>query len=46
MNNDFTAVDQINMQGGMLIGLYCIAAVVFYILAYVFYQQAAVGMYR
>ena len=26
MNNDFTAVDQINMQGGMLIGLYCIAA--------------------
>lgn len=39
MNNDFTAVDQINMQGGMLIGLYCIAAVVFYILAYVFYQK-------
>lgn len=39
LNNDFTAVDQINMQGGMLIGLYCIAAVVFYILAYVFYRS-------
>lgn len=39
MNEDFTALDQINMRGSLLIGLYCMIAVVFLILAYVFYQK-------
>ena len=39
MNEDFTALEQIHMRGSLLIGLYCIIAVVFLILAYVFYQK-------
>lgn len=39
MNEDFTALDQIHMRGSLLIGLYCMIAVVFLILAYVFYQK-------
>lgn len=39
MNEDFTALETINMRGGLLIGLYVLVAVAFLILAYVFYQK-------
>ncbi len=39
MNEDFTALDEIHMRGSLLIGLYCIIAIVFLILAYSFYQK-------
>ena len=39
MNEDFTAPDEIHMRGSLLIGLYCIIAIVFLILAYSFYQK-------
>ena len=39
MNDDFTALEEIHMRGGLLIGLYCFVAVAFLILAYVFYQK-------
>ncbi len=39
MNDDFSEVEQINMHGGLLIGLYCIMALIFVILAFVFYRK-------
>lgn len=39
MNDDFTALENISMRGGLLIGLYCIIAVAFVILSWVFYKK-------
>lgn len=39
MNTDFTELESISIRGGLLIGLYCIIAVVFVILALIFYKK-------